>query len=1390
MAYIVSDADASLAMPAPPSGPQKTFLASDDGFLFPQAAAGNNFQGVKRNLMDLLSCEESAILLPVPSAKETVKVYLRVKPKTEEESHYYSMDSEDITSGAENEQQKEFGVVSLESDYQVAVHAPPDSTAYKNSVNGSGKLTHRYTFTKIFSPKTDQSGLFGEMVMPKLKDFLEGTNQLIFTYGATCSGKTFTIQGDSERPGILPRALDVLFNSVGDRQSSTVALKPLGFNRVAQLKPVELEKFTAEKRAIFELGKELKALNNSTESVTSNMSQESLATMFPFFRNRVRDSTVVKRADDKGLSYVIWVSFAEIYNENIYDLLEKMPEVKNKGDRPRRCPLKLAEDRGGCVYIRGLKEVPVNSADEAFQLLMIGRENLQFAATRLNHNSSRSHCIFTVKIVRVAADKEKPHCARVSMLSFCDLAGSERIKKTLTGMVGPGERQKEAGNINTSLLVLGRCIKAIRHNQTTKEAKRQQQIVPFRDSKLTRLFQSYFTGLGKASMIVNISQSPYLFDESLQVLKFAAIASRVNIELAKEPSIQEEDDEDKVECPPTVIKKKPKPVLNKRKTRFSILMDQKSHALTGRGSIAWENPSVRSTMCPMPSKETTVLEETIVETKYDGLLKIIDELKNQLIEEKQKNLKLEAEVRTELCEEFNKMMVEIEASWEQRLQMEKDRASELSEWRINKLEEAYKRKRKRQRENSDSDTESVAVEKMETDIKDKTKEIERLEEQVKAMKDMYKTVMEEKRKQQETITKVTFELADEKKKEQDVREDLAKLKCQLAATNQALEQQSAEPKIKELEEQVADHKKSLEEKQVQMEDLKTLLDEAGEEYLAKDHMISEKDKLIAKLQQREAENGVVCKDLETQVEELRALLTESTTRGDEKDLQIFELEEQVEKLTAITEHHEGTHTWLERKAVEQQLGNLNDEIENLKQEKKKLRGLADYRETELTTKDKEISNVEREIKSLLQADKQQQTKLEEMRAEVTMLRKQVKELTIKSSDNDRRLKEKQATVENLQVAVDATKQEGNAVDLLREELELKNKEKCELVYKVKKLQADAEAMEYDVKKTREERDKLMAHYEQQIKKKTEELAVEKREASKMRQVMHQSTPSKAAKNDQELMMLREEVEKKSELIKTLAAKVTTPKSKDSADYEEDYKQENLRLLKEVNSLKTAHSKELAKVKKAYEKIISQYKETNQEMQKHVVKQELPDEEQQQEELESTKASEKSTYVETPSSSTKKRTRGGRKKRQQATQVSFEDSNVENEPEQQTRAADVSDSDSRRKRPRRGTRVSRARPVRKTSAASVTKEVSFEVDSEDSSCAKSKMLLSDTSNRLGILTEDTCDTKDKTPANRKRKLFSNTPGAEVFTPPANAGESTASPHSIVKWQLRSRRSRKN
>jgi kinesin family protein 20 len=135
----------------------------------------------------------------------------------------------------------------------------------------------------------------------------------------------------------------------------------------------------------------------------------------------------------------------------------------------------------------GLKEICVRSADEAVRVLLFGKENLHFAATKLNHNSSRSHCIFTVKLIRTNHHDE-PSEAAINMMSFVDLAGMERTTKTQSR----GERLKEAGNINTSLLILGRCIDAMRSNQQNSSHK--TTMIPYRESKLTRILQHFFSG--------------------------------------------------------------------------------------------------------------------------------------------------------------------------------------------------------------------------------------------------------------------------------------------------------------------------------------------------------------------------------------------------------------------------------------------------------------------------------------------------------------------------------------------------------------------------------------------------------------------------------------------------------------------------------------------------------------------------------------------------------------------------------------------------------------------------------------------------------------------------------------------------------------------------------
>ena len=129
-----------------------------------------------------------------------------------------------------------------------------------------------------------------------------------------------------------------------------------------------------------------------------------------------------------------------------------------------------------------------------------------------------------------------------------DLAGAERSAKT----GATGKRVKEAGNINNSLLTLGKCIEAMKHNQSKRSVSKsyvcwwllrlcyairciEERLVPFRESKLTRLFQNYLIGKGgegvrqgKVTMFVNVSNNASVFDETFHVLKFSALTSKVS----------------------------------------------------------------------------------------------------------------------------------------------------------------------------------------------------------------------------------------------------------------------------------------------------------------------------------------------------------------------------------------------------------------------------------------------------------------------------------------------------------------------------------------------------------------------------------------------------------------------------------------------------------------------------------------------------------------------------------------------------------------------------------------------------------------------------------------------------------------------------------------------
>merc|ERR1719433_705931 len=178
----------------------------------------------------------------------------------------------------------------------------------------------------------------------------------------------------------------------------------------------------------------------------------------------------------------------------------------------------------------------------------------------------------------------------------------------------------------------------------------------------------------------------------------------------------------------------------------------------------------------------------------------------------------------------------------------------------------------------------------------------------------------------------------------------------------------------------------------------------------------------------------------------------------------------------------------------------SDAVEHLMKENQKFKVIAEDKkknlvigyDKQLSVKDNEISNMERELKNMLKADKQNQEKITNIEAEVNMLRTQNKDINAKSAKTESDLKDKLNTISNLQLALDATKKKETVVETLQQELDRKSSEKEDLQFKVDKLQSDIEAKDYDYNRLKEGRDSLMNHYEQELKKKSEELTLEKR----------------------------------------------------------------------------------------------------------------------------------------------------------------------------------------------------------------------------------------------------------------------------------------------------------
>ncbi|KAI7896426.1 uncharacterized protein EV154DRAFT_411499 [Mucor mucedo] len=244
--------------------------------------------------------------------------------------------------------------------------------------------------------------------------------------------------------------------------------------------------------------------------------------------------------------FTVKVSFIEIYNEDLHDLLNSAPLEELP-------PITIREDTKGRIYWTGVKEVTVHSTDDVLYYLEQGTQNRATGSTDMNEKSSRSHAIFSVSLKQEkwmpssssgAAEKKRPASSMstrssitpntsrlltgtqddgewlitTSKFHFVDLAGSERLKRT----AAEGDRRKEGININAGLLALGNVISAL-----GDPSKKTKVHIPYRDSKLTRLLQDSLGGSATTLMIACASPVEYNLAETLNTLQYANRARNI-----------------------------------------------------------------------------------------------------------------------------------------------------------------------------------------------------------------------------------------------------------------------------------------------------------------------------------------------------------------------------------------------------------------------------------------------------------------------------------------------------------------------------------------------------------------------------------------------------------------------------------------------------------------------------------------------------------------------------------------------------------------------------------------------------------------------------------------------------------------------------------------------
>lgn len=395
----------------------------------------------------------------------------------------------------------------------------PRNNKVVQMIAANGSRTTEFTFEHVFTTTASQKEVFENVCLPLVQDVVNGKNGLLFTYGITSSGKTHTICGMPTDPGILPRSLDILFNSIKDYKARKCVFKPDGQNGFTIQSP---EDAILERQNILN---NIKTPATPAQGFRNIRQKRQDAQDLREWNSRTMDRTVLQ-VQHTNNAFSVFLSYVEIYNNYVYDLLDDsaMDQLRVQPKQPMSKVVREGSNKR--VFVQNCTEIEVATSEEAFEVFLKGVRRKRMAHTALNAESSRSHSVFNIRVVQAPVDidgevVQNSNILAISQLSLVDLAGSERTGRTGT----TGERLREAGNINNSLMVLRQCIDIMRENQKNNSNK----VIPYRDNKLTHLFKNYFEGEGKVRMIICVNPSADEYEETMNVMKFAETTQEVTI---------------------------------------------------------------------------------------------------------------------------------------------------------------------------------------------------------------------------------------------------------------------------------------------------------------------------------------------------------------------------------------------------------------------------------------------------------------------------------------------------------------------------------------------------------------------------------------------------------------------------------------------------------------------------------------------------------------------------------------------------------------------------------------------------------------------------------------------------------------------------------------------